>query len=107
MNNLPTVNVAKAGSAVPVKFSLGGDKGLEIFTAGYPQSGKIPADPNAPLDGIEQTLTAGSSGLTYDAKSGQYTYTWKTSKDWAGQSRQLVLNLKDGTEHRVSFKFTK
>jgi Domain of unknown function (DUF4082) len=31
VNNMPTLNVAKAGSAIPVKFSLGGDQGLDIF----------------------------------------------------------------------------
>jgi hypothetical protein len=30
----PTVNVAKAGGAIPVKFSLGGDRGLNIFSSG-------------------------------------------------------------------------
>ena len=32
IDNLPTVNTMKAGSAAPVKFSLGGNKGLNIFT---------------------------------------------------------------------------
>lgn len=31
---LPTLNSLKAGAAVPVKFSLGGDHGLDIFAAG-------------------------------------------------------------------------
>jgi hypothetical protein len=32
----PTVNVLAAGRAVPLKFSLGGDHGLDIFQPGYP-----------------------------------------------------------------------
>jgi hypothetical protein len=32
------VNIAKAGSAIPVKFSLGGNQGLAIFAAGSPAS---------------------------------------------------------------------
>ena len=32
--NPPAANSSKAGSAVPVKFSLGGDKGMNIFAAG-------------------------------------------------------------------------
>ena len=40
----PTFNAVKAGRAIPVKFSLGGDQGLDIFAEGYPRSGKsIPA----------------------------------------------------------------
>lgn len=33
----PTVNVVNAGRAVPIKFSLGGDHGLEIFDPGHPK----------------------------------------------------------------------
>ncbi len=32
------LNVAKGGSGIPVKFSLSGNQGLNIFTAGYPRS---------------------------------------------------------------------
>ena len=59
----------------------------------------------APTDEVEQTVTAGASGLSYDAASGQYSYTWKTDKSWAGSCRQLVLKLVDGTEHIANFKF--
>jgi hypothetical protein len=33
----PTVNTVKAGAAVPVKFSVNGDRGLDIFAVGYPR----------------------------------------------------------------------
>ena len=33
----PVLDVAQAGSAIPVKFSLGGNMGLQIFAAGYPK----------------------------------------------------------------------
>jgi hypothetical protein len=105
VDNPPTTNVVKAGSAIPLKFSLGGDKGLDIFAAGYPQSGTIPADPNASMDDIEQTVTAGESSLSYDAASDQYTYVWKTEKAWSGQTRQLVLKLDDDSEHKANFQF--
>ena len=102
-----TVNVIKAGSAIPVKFSLGGDYGLDIFAEGYPQSGTVPNDPNASVDNIEVTVSAGSSGLSYDASTEQYTYVWKSSKQWTGTSRRLVLKLEDGTEHIALFRFTR
>ena len=105
VDNLPTVNVVKAGSVVPVRFSLGGDFGLEVFAADSPWSGKIPTDPGAPLDSIEETVTAGSSGLSYAEGTGRYTYTWKTSKNWAGTSRQLVVKFKDGTKGVANFTF--
>jgi hypothetical protein len=36
VDNPPVVNTVKAGQGIPVKFSLGGDFGLDIFEAGYP-----------------------------------------------------------------------
>lgn len=52
------------------KFGLGGDKGLNIFAAGYPVSAFISCDSGAPVDEIEQTLTAGgSSQLRRDVES--------------------------------------
>lgn len=102
---LPTLNSMKAGAAVPVKFSLGGDFGLDIFATGDPKSQVVACDSTAPVDGVEQTLSAGGSGLTYDAASGLYTYVWKTDKAWAGTCRQLVLTFADGTVARANFKF--
>jgi len=36
VDNPPTINVAKAGVGIPVRFGLGGDQGLDIFAADYP-----------------------------------------------------------------------
>jgi len=105
VDNLPTLNSMQAGPAVPVKFSLGGDQGLDIFEATYPKSQQISCDPTAPVDGIEQTETANESGLTYDTSTGQYNYVWKTNKAWAKSCRQLVMKLKDGSFQRANFKF--
>jgi hypothetical protein len=100
------INAVKAGSAVPVKFSLGGDLGLGIMATGYPASATIACDPTASTAAVDETTTAGSSTLTYDASSGQYVYVWKTDKSWVG-CRQLVVRLTDGTEHRATFKFSR
>jgi hypothetical protein len=105
VDNLPTLNSVNAGRAIPVKFSLAGDQGLDIFEAGYPKSQQIACDSGALEDGVEETVTAGASTLTYDAASDRYTYVWKTEKAWAGTCRQLVLKLDDGTFHRANFKF--
>ena len=105
VDDLPVLNDIKAGRAVPVKFSLGGDQGLAIFAPGYPKSQQVPCNSTAPVDGIEETVTAGGSSLTYDAASDLYSYVWKTDKSWAGSCRQLVLGLVDGTSRRASFMF--
>ncbi len=104
VDNQPTLNVAKAGSAIPVKFSLGGNKGLNIFAQGYPVS--TAANCGAAAESaVEETFTANSSGLTYDASADQYIYVWKTDKAWANTCRTLVVKLTDGIVHSASFQF--
>lgn len=105
VDNLPALNVAKAGSAIPVKFSLDGDQGLDIFWAGYPTSRVIACDSTAIADAVEETVTAGGSSLVYDPVADQYVYVWKTSKTWANTCRQLVVRLDDGSLHVANFKF--
>jgi len=105
VDNLPVLNVAKAGSSIPVKFSLAGYQGLDIFLSGYPTSQQIACDTNATVSSIEQTLTAGNSSLSYDPTTDQYNYVWKTDKAWAGTCRQLVVILKDGSIHTANFSF--
>lgn len=105
VDNLPTINVMKAGAAAPVKFSLHGDQGLAIFDGGYPKSQTITCTSSADVAGVEETVSAGGSSLTYDASTDLYTYVWKTDKSWAGTCRQLVLKLTDGTYHRANFQF--
>jgi len=107
VDNLPTLNVVRAGSGIPVKFSLSGDQGLDIFGFGYPVSHGIDCDTSAPLDSVEQTVTAGGSSLSYDAGSDQYVYVWKSEKAWAGTCRRLDVTLVDGTQHVAHFKFAK
>jgi uncharacterized protein len=100
-------NRIKAGSAVPVTFSLGGDKGLDIFAVGYPNSTITACDTAAPEDDVEATVTAGGSSLKYDATTNQYTYVWKTDKTWGGTCRLLTVKLVDGSEHLAYFNFTR
>jgi predicted extracellular nuclease len=103
VDNLPAWNSAKAGSAIPVKFSLGGNKGLNIFATGYPQSVQIACDTGVVLGSLEPTANPGGSSMSYG--DGQYNYVWKTDKAWAGTCRQLIVMLTDGTEHYAFIKF--
>jgi hypothetical protein len=103
----PTVNVAKAGTAIPVKFSLGGDHGLDVLAPGYPVARAVDCRTGASLDAIEQTATVGATDLSYDAKTGRYLYVWKTNSSWTGTCRQLVLGLRDGTTHSADFSFAR
>ncbi|QNP41391.1 HYR domain-containing protein [Lysobacter solisilvae (ex Woo and Kim 2020)] len=103
IDNAPALNTVKAGSAVPVKFSLGGNQGMNIFQS-TPASGVIACGATEG-DAIEETVTAGSSSLQYDAGTGQYIYVWKTEKTWVGQCRILQVKLKDGRSRTALFKF--
>jgi hypothetical protein len=104
VNNRPTVNVAKAGSAIPVKFSLGGDRGMSILAAGSPSSRVFDPSATLPPDSIEETLTSTPAGLSYDSGAQRYQYVWKTDRSWTGY-RELVLRLSDGSVHTAYFQF--
>jgi MBG domain len=101
------MNIAKAGSTIPVKFSLGGDRGLAILAPGYPQSGSISCAADSVEAAIEEYATATVSGLKYDPSANQYIYNWKTATTFAGSCRQLIVKLADGTYHRADFRFAR
>jgi hypothetical protein len=101
------VNVVKAGSAVPLKFSLSGYQGMSVFVPGYPMAITGVYQPDMDFEVMPTIETAGKSGLSYDALTDQYTYVWKTDKAWAGNSKILVVKFSDGTVQTVNFKFNK
>jgi len=103
----PGVNEAKAGSSIPLNFSLGGNRGTSIFAPGYPLSRAI-ACPGGTVDNeIAATESSGHSGLSYDASTDAYTYAWKTEKAWANTCRELVIKLKDATVWTATLRFRK
>ncbi|MEV3855147.1 PxKF domain-containing protein [Streptomyces sp. NPDC050095] len=106
VDNPPTVNSMKAGRAVPIKFSLGGDQGLDIFASGYPVSQNVTCDTGAPIDPVEETTGAGQSSLTYNAATDTYTYVWKTDSAWKNTCRTFDLKLGDNSDHYANFKFS-
>ena len=105
VNNFSVTNLASAGRAIPIKFSLDGDRGLDIFEPGYPKSQAVDCDSSAKIDGIESAASASSLPLTYDKTTGQYTYVWKTAREWTGSCRELVVKLVDGSSHPATFRF--
>jgi hypothetical protein len=105
VNAPPIVNTLKAGTAVPVRFKLGGNQGLDIFARGYPVSRLVSCRSDATTDEIEWTVNADHSSLRYDTNTNTYTYVWKTAPAWAGQCRRLILRFADGIEHTALFHF--
>ena len=100
-----TVNDVTAGASVPVKFSLGGDQGLNILGATSPRSQPVHCTTLAPLGPASATSTPGESQLTFDAASGIYTYVWNTERSWKGTCRALSVELLDQTVHSATFRF--
>jgi hypothetical protein len=99
-------NLAQAGSAIPVKFDLNGDQGMNIFATGFPKVTAITCpSASTPVDLIEEVVAASTSGLQYG--SGQYIYVWKTDKAWAGSCRQLEVKFADGVSKYVKVQFKK
>ena len=103
ISNTPTLNSVNAGKAIPIKFSLSGDKGLNIFAVGNPYTVSLNCNSSDPGVDVIETVNAGGSSLSFGG--GQYIYTWKTENTWAGTCRQLVVTLNDGTVHVANFKF--
>ncbi|MEV7009343.1 PxKF domain-containing protein [Streptosporangium sp. NPDC051022] len=98
----PETMEGKAGSAVPIKFSLGGDRGTDFFASGYPASQPVTCDTGKPTGPAEPTRNPGNSSISYGG--GQYNYVWKTDKSWSDTCRQFQLKLDDGTSHFATIK---
>ncbi len=88
---------------MPVKFSLAGFQGLNIFVAGSPSFQRTNCTTGAAIG--QPFATTSTEPLFYE--DGAYVYVWKTPKNLAGACGTLRLALIDGTVHTASFAFTK
>ena len=104
VDNPPTLNRVKAGRIVPVRFSLGGDRGLGIVSPGSPSSEPVACDQTAPVDDVETTLPNARAKLSYAPATDTYTHAWDTDKRWRGTCPRFVLRLVDGTAHVALFR---
>jgi hypothetical protein len=109
IDNLPTVNNANAGSAIPVKWTLTLN-GVPISNpasfVGLTSNSVNCNDFAASLSAPVEEYAPGTSGLQYQG-NGNWQFNWQTSKSWAKTCRTIVLTLKDGNQHTAKFKFTK
>jgi lysophospholipase L1-like esterase/PKD repeat protein len=101
----PTVNTMNAGRAVPLKFGLGGDRGLDVLAEDSPSSNRVDCESGVDLNEVSTTTTSGASSLQYDPLTDRYTYVWKTNSTWAGQCRNLTVTFDDGSSSTLHFKF--
>jgi hypothetical protein len=99
-------NLVRAGQAVPVTFSLGGDFGLDVFAPGSPAVAVVACPSASATSSAVGSVSATTSRLTYDALTGLYTYLWKTERTWAAGCRTLTLRFGTRPESHVAhFRF--
>jgi hypothetical protein len=97
--------MVKAGSSVPMKFSLGSFQGLDVIAPGYPVARPVSCSESASVNAVDASSTAAvGTGLRYDDAAGQYVYVWKTDAASTGCVR-FELKLTDGTLHTALFSF--
>jgi hypothetical protein len=105
VKNPPAFNLAPAGIIVPFIFSVGGNRGMNIFESGYPKSQQIPCDNSSDVVGLDTTKSFAGLGLIFIPIVNQYVYLWKTDRAWAGTCRQFVIKFPNGSFRRANFKF--
>ena len=111
VDNLPIVNVGKAGRTYPVKWQLplcagGYVSRLSAVVYNPLRLREINCLSNDPLDTLE-TETPGDTELGFDAGSNTYHFNWKTSSTFVNRCYDLLLELDNGTTQTARFKFTK
>ena len=111
VENMPVLNIGKAGRTIPVKWQLKNASGAYVTSLSTVvnnplQYRQINCDNSAPEDPLPAD-SSGSSGLRYDATANQFIFTWQTSNSFAGKCYELLLDLSDGTQHVSRYKFTK
>jgi hypothetical protein len=94
-----TIENAKAGDAIPLKFSLAGDHGLNVVAATSSQ-------PASCADWSDLgPREIGNGKLSYSSTSDRYRYLIATERSWKNSCRTIELALADGTRHKLRVRF--
>ncbi len=108
VDNLPTLNVAKAGQAIPLKWRVLDHLGNPVTTIA--SVGSILGTMSCSSSGTDflEEYSSGNSGLINHG-NGYYQFNWKTPTSYANTCRTFVLTLGDGaTSHlQANFQFKK
>jgi hypothetical protein len=106
--NPGALNVVKAGSAVPLKFTVTDATGAPVSTLASVSliSAEI-ACPSTSTTSSTPTPTRRSTGKPglQNLGNGTYQFNVATPKTWAGTCRTLGIDLGDGIEHTATFRF--
>jgi hypothetical protein len=105
----PTLNVAKAGQAIPLKWRVTGANGAPVTNLSNVSVtvASLSCTLGTTTDALEE-YASGDSGLQ-NLGNGYYQFNWKTPKTYENSCKTLKLNLGEGAsfEHTALFKFTR
>jgi len=98
-------SVVRAGDAIPIVFSLGAYRGLDILADGSPSSVRVDCQHPGQATGGDPAASRSGRGLRFHSWTGHYVFTWQTRSSWAGTCRTFVLGLRDGSVARLTVSF--
>ena len=108
VDNLPTLNVAKAGQAIPLKWRVLDHLGNPVTNIA--SVGSMLGTMSCTSSGTDlvEEYAPGNSGLINHG-NGYYQFNWKTPTSYANSCRTFVLTLGDGatTHLKANFQFKK
>ncbi len=96
------LNQVTAGSDVPVRFTLYGNKGNPYSSP--PTSQQINCSTQAPI-GAATVINRYAPDPFYSSLYDFYQTTWRTPSNWKFTCRRLTLHLNDGTTRSLNFYF--
>ena len=109
LENLPAINKAKAGQAIPIKWQLTDALGNPVSDPGSFVSVTYLAtycDSGDAFAALVSEDYAGNSGLLY-LGGGNWQFNWKTPKNYAKTCGTATVNLTDGTHKSFAVQFSK
>jgi hypothetical protein len=102
-----TMNIAKAGAAIPFKFRVIDASGAPITDlAGVTVKAEALSCPLGETADLLEEYAEGGSGLQ-NLGDGYYQFNWKTPKSYARSCKTVTLSLGAGGSHSAEFSFTK
>jgi len=107
VDNPPTLNLAKAGQTIPLKWRVTDADGDPVtdLTGVTVKAVTFACDLEITPDQVEE-YASGASGLQ-NLGDGYYQFNWKTPKSYANSCKTLKLDPGDEVIHEALFKFTK
>jgi hypothetical protein len=109
VDNLPTLNSANSGQAIPLKWRITDVNGNPVTNLASVNmtAASFACALGATPDQLEE-YAAGNSGLLNQG-NGYYQFNWKTPKTYAQSCKTMKLDLGEGpgNERTAQFQFTK